>query len=171
QAAETKAGTSTVSGHVTLKGEPARGVMVVLQAQGQMGQGASTSPRARVDESGRFHFTGVPAGSYAVSAIAPGFVSPDDDSFGIRRGKTLNVAEGEKIENLELEIRRGGVIAGRVTDSQGRPVIEETINLGKLDRNNKSQNYYLYSANYEMQRTDDHGVFRIYGLPEGRYLV
>src|SRR5215510_10099631 len=133
QAAETKAGTSTVSGRVTLKGEPARGVMVVLQAQSQMGQGASTSPRARVDESGRFHFTSVPAGRYAVSAIAPGFVSPDDDSFGITRGKTLNVAEGEKIENLELEIRRGGVIAGRVTNSQGRPVIEETINLSRLD--------------------------------------
>jgi len=167
QAAETKAGTATVSGRVTLKGEPARGVMVVLQGQTP---DRSNSPRAKTDESGRFHLTGVAAGRYSVFAIAPGYISPDDTNFGMR-GKTLNVAEGEKVENIDLEIKRGGVIAGRITDSRGRPVIEETINLTKLDRNNQPQNYFSYSLNFDMNRTDDRGLYRIYGLPEGRYLV
>jgi len=167
QSAEAKNGTATVSGRITLKGEPARDVTVILQAQIP---GALNSPRARTDESGRFNFTGVAAGRYSVSALAPGYASPEDTSLGVL-GKTLNIAEGEKVDNVDFEIRRGGVIAGRVKDSQGRPVIEETITLSKRDRNNQPQNYFTYSPNFDMYRTDDRGVYRIYGLPKGRYLV
>jgi protocatechuate 3,4-dioxygenase beta subunit len=168
QAAESKAGTATVSGRVTLKSEPARGVMVILQAQNQ---GPSNSPRARTDESGRFHFTGLPAGRYSVSALAPGYASPDDSNFPGMRGKTLNLTDGEKVENVDIEIKRGGVIAGRVTDSQGRPVIEERVNLSKLDANNQPRGAFYYTQNFDMYQTDDRGLYRIYGLPEGRYLV
>jgi len=162
----TKAGAATVSGRVTLKGEPARGVAVLLQGQGQ---GPSNAPRAKTDEQGRFRFTSVAAGRYMIFALAPGYISPGDDEMG--RRQTLNVAEGEKVENVEIEIKRGGVIAGRITDSQGRPVIEETVNLSKFDSNGKPQTYWLYTLNFEMQRTDDRGAYRIFGLPEGRYLV
>ncbi len=167
QPAETKAGAATVSGRVTLKNEPARGVTVLLQGQSQ---GSSNRPRAKTDEHGRFRFTGVVAGRYSIFALAPGYISSRDDDMG-RRGQTLNVAEGEKVENVEIEIKRGGVIAGRITDSQGRPVIEETVNLGKFDSNGRPQNYRLYYQNFEMHRTDDRGAYRIFGLPEGRYLV
>jgi hypothetical protein len=164
QVAETKAGTATVSGRVTLKGEPARGVTVVLQGQNS---GASNALRAKSDEGGRFHFTGAAAGRYSVFALMPGYISPEDTRFTYR-GKTLNLADGEKVENIDLELKRGGVIAGRITDSQGRPVIEESINLIKL---NKPRVYYNFSGNYDMHRTDDRGFYRIYGLAEGRYLV
>src|SRR5262245_29740202 len=167
QAPEAKAGTATVSGRVTLKGEPARGVTVILQGQNS---GRSSSPRAMTDESGRFNFTGVAAGGYSIFALAPGYASPEDTSLG-PLDKTLNIAEGEKADNVDFEIRRGGVITGRITDSQGRPVVEETITLSKRDRNNQPQNYFSYTPNNDMYRTDDRGVYRIYGLPKGRYLV
>ncbi len=168
QSAEIKNGTATVSGSVTLKGEPARGVTVILQAQNQ---NASNAPRARTDESGRFHFTGLPAGKYSVFAAAPGYVSPEGDGFFDMRGKTLNLAEGEKVENIDLEIKRGGVIAGRVTDSQGRPVIEDAVILSKLEANNQPRRFFAYRVNYDMYSTDDRGSYRIYELPAGRYLV
>ena len=167
QPRETKPETATISGLVTLKGEPASGVTVLLQEQRAS---ATTAPRARSDENGRFRFTGVTAGRYSISAVAPGYVSPGDGDMG-RGGQTLNVTEGEKIENLSLDIRRGGVIAGTVTDSKGRPVVEEAVKLDKLDKNGKPQNYGFYNWTPEMYRTDDRGAYRIFGVPEGRYLV
>jgi len=168
QAAETKAGTATVAGSVTLKGEPARGVTVILQTQNQ---DQPNAPRARTDENGRYHFTGIAAGKYVVSALAPGYFSLGLESYRGLRGKTLNLTEGEKIENADLEIKRGGVITGRVVDSQRRPVIEERVYLNKLGVNNLLLGPLYYSQILDMYETDDRGLYRIYGLPEGRYLV
>jgi protocatechuate 3,4-dioxygenase beta subunit len=168
QTRETKTETATVSGRVTLKGEPARGVTVILQAQNQ---NTPDAPRSRSDESGRFYFTGIQAGKYSVSALAPGYVLPEEPGFPGMRGKALNLTEGDRVENVDLEIKRGGVIAGRVTDSQGRPVVEERVNLIKLNPNNLSGSAFDRGAHYEMYQTDDRGHYRIYGLPEGRYLV
>jgi hypothetical protein len=162
-----KPGAGAVSGLVTLKGEPARGVTVLLQGEQANAIG---SPRARTDEEGRFLFTGVAAGRYSIYAITPGYTSPDDDIYG-RRGRALNVAEGEKVENIELEIKRGGVIAGRITDSQGRPVIEESVTLHKLDQSGAAVIYSPNGPHHEMYRTDDRGDYRVYGLPEGRYRI
>ncbi|MGH9768400.1 MAG: MSCRAMM family protein, partial [Blastocatellia bacterium] len=170
QPGETKAETATVSGLVTLKGEPARGVTVQLQ---QINSGSPISPRVRTDENGRFRFNGVTAGRYSILAVTPGYVSLGDDD-GLRFERTLNVSEGEKVEGINFDLKRGGVIAGRVIDSQGRPLIEESVHLQKLDKDGKPQNSWrnnLNYLNYEMYRTDDRGAYRIYGLPEGRYRV
>src|SRR5262245_39212900 len=139
QPGETKTG--MVSGRVTLKGEPARGVMVILDGRNPF---PSNTHSARTDENGRFRFTGVAAGRYSVQAFAPGYASTEDTSHSALE-KSLNIAEGEMVENIDFEIRRGGVIAGRITDSQGRPVIEETITLRKLNRNNQPENYSIYT--------------------------
>jgi len=168
QPVETKTGTATISGRVTLKGEPARGVEVVI-IWTQNIRPTANAPRARSDENGRFSFTGVAAGNYSISAVAPGYVSAGETS--IWGGRMLSVADGAKVEDVDLEINRGGVIAGRIRDSRGGAVIEETITLKKIDRDNKSQSYHPSSPNYHMFRTDDRGVYRIYGLPEGRYMV
>src|SRR5215475_13947088 len=140
QPRETKPETATVSGLVTLKGEPARGVTVMLQNQQSY---AANSPRARSDENGRFRITGVAAGKYLITALAPGYVSLGDSDMG-RGGQALNVAEGEKIENINIDIKRGGAIAGSVTDSRGCPVVEEVVNLDLLDKNGKSQGNRYY---------------------------
>src|SRR5215475_8472905 len=119
QPGETKTGTATVSGRVTLKGEPARGMEVILVTEIRW---SATAPRARTDENGRFSFTSVAAGGYSIIAVAPGYLSPEDTRIH-SPGRTISVADGAKIENIDLEIKRGGVIAGRIKDSQGRPVI------------------------------------------------
>ena len=159
QPGETKTGTATISGRVTLKGEPARGVEVILVTTIRW---SANAPRARTDENGRFSFTSVAAGRYEIFAVTPGYVSPFE---------MHSVADGVRVENVDLEIKRGGVIAGRIIDSQGRPVIEEKITLNMLDRNNKPLSPTNYNPDDNMSRTDDRGVYRIYGLSEGRYLV
>jgi hypothetical protein len=77
QPGETKPGTATVSGRVTLKGEPARGVMIILDGRTSF---PSNTHSARADENGRFRFTGVAAGMYSISAFAPGYASTKDKS-------------------------------------------------------------------------------------------
>jgi hypothetical protein len=163
QPGETKTGTATISGRVTLKGEPARGVVVILWKSENF-RWPANAPRARADENGRFSFTSVAAGNYSISAVAPGYVPPEKTDFG---GRKLSVADGENVENTDLEIKRGGVISGRIIDSQGHPVIEEPVTLKELGENS----FLQFAPNFDMFRTDDRGVYRIYGLPAGRYLV
>src|SRR5215475_8676813 len=75
QPGETKTGTATISGRVTLKGEPARGVEIILVTEIRW---SANAPRARTDENGRFSFTSVAAGKYSIFAVAPGYLSPED---------------------------------------------------------------------------------------------
>jgi carboxypeptidase family protein len=173
QAKDNKSG-STVSGRVTLKEEPMRGVTVTLQPQQTQGMvlipyGASISLHAKTDANGIYRITGVPAGRYSVRAVAPAYISGEGDRGYLERGRSLNIGEDETIENIEIELRRGGVITGRITDSNGQPVVEEYVNLTKLSDKGEPQPFFI--SNTDVRSTDDRGIYRIYGLPEGRYLV
>ena len=55
QPGETKTGTATISGLVTLKGEPARAVEVILVTTIRW---SANAPRAMTDENGRFLLRG-----------------------------------------------------------------------------------------------------------------
>jgi protocatechuate 3,4-dioxygenase beta subunit len=170
QSNETKPGTSTVSGKVTLKGEPVRGVMVTLLLQQRIG-GPNQNPglRAKTDASGNFRITGVPAGRYFISALAPAYVTQSQSQFN-QIGKSINIGDGESIENLDFALKLGGVITGRVTSSNGQPLVEENVRLWRVDEGGKPQPFHT-GYNYYMYRTDDRGIYRLYGLPSGRYLV
>jgi hypothetical protein len=87
------------------------------------------------------------------------------------RRKQLKVSEGEYVENVDIEIYRGGVITGRVTNSQGQPLVGKQVVLRKFRDDRPPHTSYTYGPNLEMHLTDDRGVYRIYGLPVGRYLV
>lgn len=65
---------------------------------------------------------------------------------------------------------RGGVIAGRVTDSQGRPVVEERMRVNRLTSGGEAQPFYV-GNDPDMFMTDDRGIYPIHGLPPGRYIV
>ena len=171
QAGATKPGTAMISGRVVVKGAPARSVLVYLQPQqGPAPSNPEAVQRARTDAGGQFRIAGVAAGAYRVIALSPGFISSDSVRPGLQ-GKTINVSEGENVENVEIELKQGGVITGLVTDSRGRPLADERVTLSKLDKNGRPPLNVTYGSNFEMFQTDDRGVYRIFGLPEGRYLV
>jgi protocatechuate 3,4-dioxygenase beta subunit len=172
QTAAPKPGTATISGRVLLKGEPAPDVAVVLQPLPVVfPQNPDAVLRVRTDSSGRFHLAAVVAGRYSIWAFSPGAISPNDTSFGPIPGKPLNVSDGENVENIDLPLKPGGVITGRVTDASGRPLVDERLELTRLDREGKPQPNYGSPYTYEMYGTDDRGVYRLYGLSEGRYRI
>ena len=161
-----KEGTASVTGLVTLKGEPARNVSVALQPSGQYNQ--KDTQRATTDDTGRFRFDRVKAGRYVLGAVVPGFVATSENQYG-PQGKTINLADGENTQ-VEIPLRVGGVITGRVTDSRGNPIVGEGLQLSRLNEQGKPEGVFL-GPNGLFYGTDDRGIYRLYGLPAGRYLI
>ena len=168
----TKEGTANITGRVLLNGEPAAGVSVGLQPQQQASgpfvPDRSKYLRAQSDSEGRFQFTRLNAGQYRILALAPGLLSAGDSQF--TPGKVLNLADGETIERIELALKRGAVITGRLTDATGNPLVEKEIRLMKQDARGTFARYSV-GGSWEMLRTDDRGIYRIHCLPAGKYKV
>jgi len=168
QTKETKRGAATVSGKVLLNGDPLVDVTVVLRPERPTSREEAKGFEAKSDGEGDYRITGVAAGHYYLNTLAPGFVLSGRTGSGLQ-GKTLTIAAGEKLENVNLELRREGVITGRVTDSNGNPIAREWIELIKLGADGKPQPSPFNHPGLKI--TDEHGVYRITGLPEGRYLL
>lgn len=164
-----KPATASIGGRITVTRQPLPGITVTLEAPTI---DPSAQPRksfsTKTDSDGRYRFNGVPKGQYVVSPRAAAYVVPTGGVM-IRAGKDVTVSENEHLENIDLELISGGVITGKITDHLGRPLIQQRVSLKTRGANNRWQNYF--SPNYSMHQTDDRGVFRLYGLPAGQYLV
>jgi protocatechuate 3,4-dioxygenase beta subunit len=138
-----------------------------------LGLDSNSSRRTRAatvktDEEGRYRFQGVAPGSYDVFPAAFAFVLPKQGRYG-QSGKTVMVEVGEATEGVDFALTAGGVITGRVTDADGRPVVEETVSVNKTTEQGHTLQFIPH--NYECLITDDRGIYRLYGVPAGQYLV
>lgn len=174
--AQTTKATAVIAGRVVIGDGGVPGVEVIAVKQ-ETGGGILISGQptqtynAVTDAEGNYRIINVPAGSLRVTAYAPAHVTPGErNQFGPgNAGKTVNLAEGETAEGVNFSMIRGGVINGKLTDADGRLVIEESVYTFKLDQNGKRAPNA--SPVFSEWRTDDRGIFRIYGLEPGRYLV
>lgn len=158
-----KTDTGTVSGRVTVKGKGLPGIVVGLRT-GESNQRVRPILKGTTDEDGKYRITNVPAGVYQVAPIAPAFVFYDYSRTG-SAGKDLLISEGEVVEGFDFTMVRGGVITGKVTDSEGRPVVEEFVKLELEDESISNP------PRDESVHTDDRGIYRAFGVPPGRYRV
>ncbi len=159
--------TGAVSGRVTVGDKPAPGILITA---GSVNQPASAG-RATSDADGNYRINGLPTGQIMVMPAAPLYILPNINPM-LGPGKTLNLAPGEAVDGIDFKLTRGAVITGRVTDADGRPLIEERITLLPVDENGAParQNFPRFQ-NYQMYQTDDRGIYRIYGVPAGHYKV
>ena len=157
QTAPLKEPTSTVSGRITIKDKPAPGVAVGLRLHDQS-QPQPVVHRVTTDLNGEYRITNVPAGTYVMSVSAAAFVLSDQTGID----KTLIIGKGETIENLDFTLLRGGVITGKVSDADGRPLIQQQV---QLISENARRNYFPHV------QTDDRGIYRAFGIPPGSYKV
>ncbi|HKF55678.1 MAG TPA: carboxypeptidase-like regulatory domain-containing protein, partial [Blastocatellia bacterium] len=120
-------GTGSVSGTVTLNGKPVAGIKVVALRGGRFM--AEPVAVGVTDANGQYRLQGLAAGTCSVGLDAASFAwkreEPDDETSS----KSVRLAEGESVEGINIEVVPGGVITGRVTDSSGRPIIDETVRI------------------------------------------
>jgi uncharacterized GH25 family protein len=162
-----KAPKGSISGRVTIKEKGVPGVVVSLRKTETLQPFAQTQ-RATTDQDGSYRIANVEPGSYEVMPSAPAFV-PADSKDSVRT-KTVLVGEDESVDNINFALVRGGVITGRVTDAEGRPVIQQEVNIyfaNAFDRATTQQPAFRAVA----MQTDDRGIYRAFGLVAGRYKV
>lgn len=163
-----KTPTNSVSGRVTIRGKGAPGIVVGIRSS-DFSQQPPPAVKATTDQDGSYQITNIPPGNYQVSPMAPAFVN-SDLVFSRAIGKTLLLAEGEDVQGIDFSLVRGSVITGKVTDADGRPVIEERLTIVTEDQANTRGQMFPQVISGSFQ-TDDRGIYRIYGIPVGRYKI
>jgi hypothetical protein len=151
----------SVSGRITIKDKPAPGVVVGLRLSA-LERSYDPFIRATTDADGTYRISNVPAGSYVITIAAPAYVPANSEDR-----KAVVIGEDENVEGMNFSLVRGGVITGKVTDPEGRPVMLHQIELyaaADLERAQQQLPYPVMTA-----QTDDRGVYLLFGVAPGRY--
>lgn len=154
---------STVTGKVTIKGKGAPGVAIGLRRM-EANTILEIAARGITDQDGNYRIN-VAEGNYDVTVVAPAFVGADP----LQTRKMIMVSAGENVEGIDFALVRGGVITGKVTDADGRPVIQQQVNAYRANSWELSSSQRIFPTNSVY--TDDRGIYRMFGLPGGRYKV
>ncbi len=122
---------------------------------------------AVTDAKGRFELKNLIAGAYTLDTYSSIYIVPPAES---------RTADGTLItyqlgDNVTLRLVKGGVITGRVTDAGGQPQVDITAQAIRLRDPDESLARFLKENQNHTAATDDRGVYRLYGLLPGRYII
>ena len=114
--------------------------------------------QAVTDQDGRYSFEELEPGPYRLTVQKTGYVPLDPASV-----PTYWVLAGQSLEVAAVSLQKGGVVAGRILDGFGEPMVDISVRAVKpgaaIDRMG------------EASRTNDLGEFRVFGLAPGEYIV
>ncbi len=140
-------------------GRPPANATVVARP---VGRGGAPLP-VGTDAEGRFQITGLEPAAYRLRAFAPGYV----DGLSVEGSARDYFRPGE---SATLRLIKGGVITGVVTDQTGAPLAAVRVHVSRVPdadgRDTRKRDVPVRDAS-----TDDRGVYRVYGLEDGAYLV
>jgi len=159
----------SIAGHVTAAGKGIAGVTVTVTWNTEALRGGGLTVKTTTDAEGQFSVANLRAGTYYVWPFIPAFVIAEAGG-SFPQGKTVVVEDGETADGIDFTLSRGAVITGRVSDSAGRPIVDERIRVNPVDQNLERLVSSIY-PNINDLRTDDRGIYRIFGLPAGKYKV
>jgi protocatechuate 3,4-dioxygenase beta subunit len=151
-------GTGSIEGHVfnSLTGAPVRKVVVELMTS-QFWIRLS----AETDAAGGFQFTGLPPGSYSLSAKRSGFLDRP-----ARRPTVLG--QDQHVTNVEVRLPPQGVITGHVLDGDGDPLSSARAWIFRQVYRDGRKQWDQVNA---VSLADETGEYRFPNLTPGRYLV
>lgn len=160
----TRAQEETTSGSingrvVNERGEPIAGAHVTVRSVGTFVPALSTLS----DAEGNFRFNGLDAALYTIYAYSPAYILQSQEANNASPYYRLG-------DSVRLEFVKGGVITGTITSAAGDPVVGIRVRAFRIpDAKGKAAPVMQYGS---MERsTDDRGIYRIYGLLPGSYVV
>jgi hypothetical protein len=120
-------------------------------------------------DDGRFEFTAVAPGRYAISAWKSGYAPA---LFGARSSFEpavhIAVRAGDVVSGVQIPLQRGAAISGRVTDDLGDPVIGISVSVSRVA---VVSGRVRFGRGATAVDTDDLGEYRVGALAAGTYLV
>ena len=150
----------TISGRVVNEsGQPMAGATVYIRPAG----GVLANRSATTNLEGNFQVKGLDPALYYLNASSPAYTSalPDPD---------LPVPTYRVGDSVRLELVRGGVITGTVTNAAGEPMVGVRVRAIMVrDQTGRPLRGRLQGLGE--RSTDDRGVYRIYGLGQGTFIV
>jgi hypothetical protein len=97
-------------------------------------------------------------GPYRLTVQKAGYVPLDPATV-----PTFWVVAGQSLDVATVSLQKGGVIAGRILDSSGEPMVDVNVRAVKPGA--------AIDLMGEASRTNDLGEFRVFGLAPGQYIV
>jgi len=151
-----------LTGHVTSdSGHPLVGARVTIrQVDGPAGAAATRVTTTERD--GQFKVGTIPDASYIVSASLPGYFTSREpaDASKVKRYRAG--------ESANIVLAKGGVITGTITTVTATPLVATNVRAIKVSEPDGRP----VVAKFSMERqSDDRGIYRIYGLEPGNYIV
>ncbi len=152
----------SLAGHIVGdEGQPLAGAQVYVRSLRNQFANATS------DADGKFTLLNLARGPYTINARAPGYY--DTASLQQERGLRTYYQPGD---NVTLRMGKGGVITGRVRDATGEPLIAVRVRVIRVRaEGNRTPTEPAFTFGAPEVTTDDRGVYRLYGLPPGAYVV
>ncbi|HSB11860.1 MAG TPA: carboxypeptidase-like regulatory domain-containing protein [Blastocatellia bacterium] len=150
--------TGPITGRVVDEsGQPMANAVVNVFAAGKQQPDRRTT---QADQAGRFQVDDLPRGIYSVTAQVRGY------TFWREPGEQAYFRPGASVT---LRVRKGGVITGTVTRATGEPVVAVRVNAVRV-RDLEGRPITAFAGGTP-RYTDDRGVYRLFALAPGVYLV
>jgi hypothetical protein len=154
--------TGSITGRVVNEsGQPLPNARISVQPVGGYRQGGQTA----TNREGAFKVTALEPVLYTIRVDMPGYITPSGEPESGPSAKRYKVGD-----SVTFVLTKGGVITGAVTNVTGDPVIGIRVVAQQMIRNPGNQRLSVGMVRRE-NTTDDRGVYRIYGLPTGTYLL
>ncbi|HKE22843.1 MAG TPA: carboxypeptidase-like regulatory domain-containing protein [Bryobacteraceae bacterium] len=152
---------ATIRG-VVLENQSGHPLMRTTVAIAPVAGGAGSAMSARTNRYGTFEFPPLRAGSYLVSVARPGFAPTEYGQKEWRSAGVPIVLNDTDDTFLNIRMKRFGAISGAVLDENEVGLPEVTV---VAYRNTRPPELVAKAV------TDDRGIYRIFGLEPGSYLV
>ena len=151
-------GSGMISGQVVDENDqPVPSAVVQIRAM----SGSTPGQTVIANRYGEFQIKGLAPVDYGMFASAPSYMVGRTEP--LRSGGVYRVGD-----RVTLKLIKGGIVTGKVTDGNGNPVVGVGVR-AQMVRDTAGR--VLPRGHGQNKPTDDRGVYRIYGLIPGTYVV